>query len=214
MPPPSSPADSPSRPPAPGGYALVARRVGGWTANLLATAIVLVASLAIGRQVLSWWHEAEPAAAADAAASEPLPDAAPQELRWWTARGPLTIEQVRGDEAAVLAALRRRCREAPAGPFSAGISVAAGPAATGPGEEHYAARLANERPIEQTGDLDLYQPSGGLTQVVAVARQTRRIAAWSFALPSQADSGEPVWSCYTIHAAGGVAKLPAAGATP
>ena len=212
MPPPSSPADSPSRPPAPGGYALVARRVGGWTANLLATAIVLVASLVIGRQVLSWWREAEPAAAANAAASERLPDAAPQELRWWTARGPLTIAQVRGDEAAVLAAMRRRCREAPAGSYSAGISVAAGP-----GEEHYVARLANEQPIEQTGDLDLYQPSGGLAQVVAVARQSRRIAAWSFALRDTDDGlrGEsPVWSCYTIHAAGGVAKLPAAGATP
>jgi hypothetical protein len=212
MPPPSSPADSPSRPPAPGGYALVARRIGGWTANLLATAIVLVASVAIGRQVLSWWREAEPATQADAAASEQLPEATPQELRWWTARGPLTIAQVRGDEAAVLAAMRRRCREVPAGPFSAEIAVAAGP-----GEVHYVARLANEQPIEQTGDLDLYQPSGGLVQVVAVVRQTRRIAAWSFAL-RDADGGprgeSPVWSCYTIHAAGGVAKLPAAGASP
>ena len=101
--------------------------------------------------------------------------------------------------------MRRRCREVPVGPYSAGISVAAGP-----GEEHYVARLAHKQPIEQTGDLDLYRPSGGLVQVVAVARQSRRIAAWSFALPGES----PVWSCYTIHAAGGVAKLPAAGATP
>lgn len=205
MPPPSSGADSPSRLPAPGGYALVARRIGGWTANLLATAIVLVASLAIGRQIIAWWREVEPLAAADAG----LPAAAPEELRWWTARGPLTREQVRGDETAVLAAMRRRCREVPAGPFSAGI-----PAAAGPGEERYVARLANEQPVEQTEDLDLYQPSGGPTMVVAVARPTQRLAAWSFALPGQADSGEPVWTCYTIHAAGGVANKPAAGASP
>ena len=206
MPPPSTPGDSPSPTPAPGGYALLARRIGGWTANLLATAIVLVASLAIGRQIIAWWREAEPAAAA---ASEELPDAAPAELRWWTAHGPLTRERVRGDEAAVLAAMRRRCREVPAGLLASGQASLAGP-----GEERFVARLANEQPVEQTEDLDLYQPSGGPAQVVAVARQTRRIAAWSFALPGNAAEGEAAWSCYTIHAAGGVAKMPAAGAPP
>jgi hypothetical protein len=205
MPPPSSPADSPSRPPAPGGYALVARRIGSWTANLLATAIVLVASLAIGRQIIAWWREAVPVAAAN----EGLPAQAPKELRWWTARGPLTRELVPGDETTVLAAMRRRCREMPAGPFSTGI-----PAAAGSGEVRYVATLAKEQPVEQTEDLDLYQPTGGPIMVVAVARRTRRLAAWSFALPGQAGSGEPVWTCYTIHAAGGVANKPAAGASP
>jgi hypothetical protein len=205
MSPPSSPADSTTRPPAQGGYAAVARRIGGWTANLLATAIVLVASLAIGRQIVVWWHEGPPDATESAAAQGDLPVAAPQELRWWTARGPLTVEQVQGDEAAVLAAMCRRCREEPAGIVPLGQP---GNNPAGPGEERYVARLANERPVEQTESLDLYQPSGGLAQVVAVARQRRRIAAWSFALPV----GPSSWSCYTIHAAG--AALPAAGATP
>jgi len=211
MPPPSTPGDPASPTPAPGGYALLARRIGGWTANLLATAIVLVASLAIGRQIVAWWREAEPVAAA----SEGLPDAAPAEMRWWTAHGPLTKEQVRGDEAAVLAAMRRRCREVPAGLLAGGQISSAGQASSaGAGEERFVARLANEQPVEQTEDLDLYQPSGEPTMVVAVARQTRRIAAWSFALPGNAAGGESAWSCYTIHAAGGVATKPAAGATP
>jgi hypothetical protein len=192
----------------PGGFGRLARRIGGWTANLLASAIVLVASLAIGRQIVIWWHEASSPQTADSVGEkDDLPAAAPAELRWWTARGPLTVEHIQGDQAAVLAAMRRRCREAPGGQLAGQWTAPAGP-----GEARYVARLANERPVEQTEDLDLFQPAGGPTMVVAVARRERRIAAWSFALRNEA-AGSSAWSCYTIHAAG-VTGGPAAGIPP
>jgi hypothetical protein len=200
--PPSTPAESGGQGQASGGFARLSRRIGGWTANLLATAIVLVAGLAIGRQIMIWWHEAAPPQPVEAAAKGDLPEAAPAEIRWWTARGPLTVEHIQGNQAAVLAAMRRRCLEAPIGQIAGQWTAPAGP-----GEERYVARLANERPVEQTEDLDLHEPRGGPTMVVAVARRQRRIAAWSFALPDSA--GGSSWSCYTIHAAG-IAGEPAA----
>lgn len=39
----------------------LAKRISSRTTDLLAIAIVLVGSMALGRQVLSWWHEAPPA---------------------------------------------------------------------------------------------------------------------------------------------------------
>ena len=217
MTPPFTPAETGGQTQAPGGFARLARRIGGWTANLLASAIVLVASLAIGRQIVVWWHESSPPPAVETAEKGDLPDAAPAEIRWWTARGPLTVEHIHGDEAAALAAMRRRCLEMPIGPMAGQWTAPAGP-----GEARYVERLANERPVEQTEDLALYQPGGGPTMVVAVARRQRRIAAWSFALRGEAAGGlrsDPVaggssaWSCYTVHAAG-VAGGPAAGPRP
>ena len=195
MTPPSTPAEPGGQTQTPGGYGRLARRIGSWTANLLATAIVLAASLAIGRQIVLWWHEVRPRDPAEKlAAAADLPAATPEEIRWWTTRGPLTVERIQGDEAAALAAMRRRCLEAPIGQMAGQWSAPAGT-----GEERYVARLAIDRPVEQTEDLDLYQPGGGPTMVVAIARRQRRIAAWSFALP---DSASSAWSCYTIHAAG------------
>jgi hypothetical protein len=42
------------------GYAFLARRITGITSNLLFTAIVLVAGLGIGRQIIHWWAADEP----------------------------------------------------------------------------------------------------------------------------------------------------------
>jgi hypothetical protein len=201
-----------------GSYAALARRISGWTANLLATAIVLVAGLAIGRQVIGWWREGEVAgrsgiastadgssAATDGTRSVPatldggtqdVPASLPEELRLSSARGPLEIVHFSGDRFAALARLRTSCRALAAdrtkSPLPAELVIA--PAA-GPGEAQWLARLANERPVEQTEGLDLYQPSGELAMVVAASRgPERRIAAWGFALPT----GDGQWSCYTF----------------
>src|SRR5687768_4459456 len=121
------PAESATQPPAPGGFAALARRIGGWTGNLLATAIVLVASLVIGRQILHWWREDAPAdAERSASADAELPFQAPRDLRLWTSRGPLSTERVRGDRLAALAAMRRLCSNLTIPPPPAGTA--------GPGE--------------------------------------------------------------------------------
>jgi hypothetical protein len=187
----SATSDASSSAQEPSGFAAVARRISRCTVNLLASAIVIVACLAIGSQIISWWYEARPLATPQSPAegSVPLPDVLPQELRLWTSHGSLTVERVRGDLRAVQAAMRRRCvEEAATAPLAAELR---------PGEERFLARLANSAPIEQTGGMDLYQPDGELTMVVAVNRKARRIAAWSFALPAE----EAVWSCYTVRPA-------------
>src|SRR5262245_66416391 len=100
------PADSIA--PAPGGFGRLARRIAGWTANLLATALVLVAGLGIGRQVLVWWYESPPVPPAVATADEQLPSMAPDELRLWTSRGPMTLERVGGDKDAAVAGMKKQ----------------------------------------------------------------------------------------------------------
>jgi hypothetical protein len=209
--------EAPSASPGSTGYAALARRISGWTANLLATAIVLVAGLAIGRQVIGWWREGEiagrsgiasradgPSAANDGTRSVPTTlnggtqgvPALPDELRLSSARGPLEIVHFTGDRFAALARLRNACKslaerhDQPA--LDPELVLAPD---RGPGEARFLARLAIGRPVEQTEDLDLYQPPGELAMVVAASRGPgRRIAAWGFALPT----GDGQWSCYTF----------------
>jgi hypothetical protein len=185
----SPPAAESATPAASGGYGRLARRIGGWTANLLATAIVVVAGLGLGRQVLVWWNETTlpSAAATDAAAEKRLsPDVLPADLRLWTTRGPIEIARVYGDRDAVLTEMRHKCQSLDVGQSN--------PAEMGPGERRFLERLAKLAPVEQTNDLDLYAPDESVTMMVAVSRQRRRIAAWSFALPVE----EAAWSCYTF----------------
>lgn len=187
----------PTTPAATGGYGRLARLIGGWTANLLATAIVVVAGLGIGWQLLVWWNEPSHGGASEGTTGSPwTSDVLPADLRLDTTRGPMAMGRVFGDRAVVLAELRRRCRSVDAGDI--------GPAEPGPGERRFLDRLANLAPVEQTGDLDLYAPDESVTMVVAVSRQRQRIAAWSFALPVE----EATWSCYTF---GPGARKPAPG---
>jgi len=188
----SPPEPAPSISPAAGGFGRLARRIVGWTANLLATALVLVAGLAVGRQVLEWWYESPPEQAA-MAGSEQLPPEMPDELRLWTARGPMSLERVVGDQDAALATMRARCAGLPIGPVEQPI---------GPGEQRFLEKLAKTTPVEQTNELDLYVPSGEVTMVVAVSRGEPRIAAWSFALEAEPSR----WTCYTF--------CPAAASSP
>jgi hypothetical protein len=180
----SQPSES-TQPAAAGGFGRLARRIAGWTANLLATAVILVAGLAVGRQVLVWRYEETPPPAT-AAIEGQLPPDLPQELRIWTVHGPLSIERVAGGREAAIASMRRSCGSANSGPAQAALA--------GSGEERFVARLAKLAPVEQTGDLNLYVPDEQLPMVVAVSREGRRIAAWSFGLEVE----DGAWSCYTF----------------
>jgi hypothetical protein len=175
-----------------GGFGRLARRIAGWTANLLATALVLVAGLGVGRQVLVWWYESPPATAVN---REQLPPETPAELRMWTSRGPLALERVVGDQAAAVAAMKKQCQSlAPGSELPKGVSQERD---VGPGEQRFLEKLAKFAPVEQTKELDLYAPPGDVTMVVAVCRGQPRIAAWSFALEAE----PATWSCYTFYSA-------------
>jgi hypothetical protein len=214
-----------ARPTSATGYAALARRISRLTTNLLATAIVLVGGLALGWQVLAWWQEDIPVDAAPSSAVgnalRGVPDSPfepAQEL--WTKAGPLKIEQLSGDRAAALAAMRAWCLEGD-------VLVTAGQA--GPGEQTYLKRLADETPVEEQGDLALYVPQGEPTMVVAVSRARERIVAWSFALPGSRHSLRAVlgdgtrsvpatfsWTLYHFRPAtpGAVIDLPKTAAEP
>jgi hypothetical protein len=195
----STQVSEPATPTTTGGYGRLARRIGGWTANLLATAIVVVAGLGLGRQILVWWNEVSPPPAALLAHLDKglTLDVLPADLRLWTTRGPVEIARVHGDRQVVLREMIRKCLS-----FDAGEVTLTEP---GPGERHFLERLAKLAPVEQTDDLDLYAPDESVTMVVAVSRQRQRIAAWSFTLPME----EATWSCYTF---GPAASEPAPGA--
>jgi hypothetical protein len=177
-----------------GGFAAVARRISGWTANLLASGIVIVACLAIGRQTIAWWYESPVDVTAKSPAAS-LPESLPQELQLMTRHGSLTMEQIRGDREMALVAMRKRCTQEAAESDLHSPDQSSRTAPLREEEERFLARLANSAPIEQTSGIDLYQPQGELTMVVAVSRKPRRIAAWSFAIPAE----EAVWSCYTVR---------------
>ncbi len=191
-------ADSPT--PA-GSFGRLARRITGWSANLLATALVLVAGLAVGRQVLVWWYESPPEPLA-AASNADLPPGMPGELRLWTTRGPMSLARVAGDRGAAIAAMRAACKSLESAPERhRGRSLQGDAIAQplGPGEQRFLEKLAKMTPVEQTKELDLFVPPGEVTMVVAVRRDQPRIAAWSFALEA-----EPArWSCYTFCPAAG-----------
>jgi hypothetical protein len=94
-------------------FADVARRTASRTTDLIAIAIVLVASLTLGRQVLQWWQAEPPSASpTDEAGTSPT----------WESGGPLVLEfgdlpltmtrqPVRGDREAAIDALVARCWE-------------------------------------------------------------------------------------------------------
>jgi len=180
----NSPSATDSTNPATGGFGRLARRIASWTANLLATALVLVAALGVGRQVLVWWYETPPQQRS-AAQDQPLPPETPDELRFWTARGPMSLAHANGEKGEALALMRRRCLSFPIGPVEQPI---------GSGEQRFLEKLAKLAPVEQTKELDLYVPSGEVTMVVAVSRSRPRIAAWSFALEAEPSR----WTCYTF----------------
>jgi hypothetical protein len=174
-------------------FASLAAQVSGWTTNLLATAIVLVGGLALGWQVIAWWRDQPRADATSQEASlaaARLPDVG-EGREFLTASGLLKVERVSGGPSDAIAGMRQFCRaNAPSEQ-----QMTAGPA-----EAQFVAQLTLQPPLEETGDVALYQPRGQTAMVVAVNRQARRIVGWSFALPA----GEGLWSIYHFRPQAGV----------
>jgi hypothetical protein len=182
-----------------GSFAEVARQLSGWTTNLLATAIVLLGGLTLGWQVVGWWKEEPPSLAIQPAGLE---DAELPMLRkdreFWTRGGLLKVERVAGGLNEATAVMRAFCREG---------GLASQRAEGGKGEAEFVEKLIRQTPLEETGNVAVYQPAGQRAMVVAVDRGAKRIVGWSFAM--EAEQG--AWSIYHFRPAGNRAadvKLP------
>jgi hypothetical protein len=172
-----------------GGFAGVARRIGGWTTNLLATGIVLVGGLAVGWQVIGWWKEDPPSVAGQPAGLEgvELPLLG-KGLEFGTRGGLLKVERVAGGLGEAQATMRAFCREG-------GTASERGEA--GNSEAEFVEKLVRQTPLEETSNVAVYQPVGQRGMVVAVDRKVKRIVAWSFAMEGE----EGVWSVYHFRPA-------------
>ncbi len=190
------------------GLVRLARRISAWTTRGLLSAIILVAGLGFGRQVLRWWSE-------DARAPAPTPGL-PDRLRPADPAGPsrlgvgpkgwLVVQHLAvGSRAQALAALRAECRRlTPVAPIPAD--------APGPAEHRLLETLAVRHPVDESpGQWQLYELDGPAAlvagtrscaapeagEVSRVAWTGQRVVTWGIAVP-QPDRG---WTLYAFHAA-------------
>lgn len=197
------------RRPAPTGLALVAKRISVWTTRGIVSGIILVASLAFGRQVLYWWSEEgdQDAGQARLQAVGGLGDLNQEhflqfgESPWCMSRRP-----VAGSEKHLLGVLRARCAE-----LTTSSPLPEGPPA--PAEERLLQRLSSQSPVqEQLGQWRLYELQAAFPMVVGVrpiaaltstqpservANPGYRVVTWAIAVPA----GPNAWTAYTFYAA-------------
>ena len=196
-------------------FALLAKRISSWTTKGLLSALILVAGLAFGRQVLDWW------AADETGAVEPPPQLAmtdglgdptrAHQIVFGDAPWTILRETVVGGRDEAAAALRASCRE---------LTIASGlpDDAIGPSEQRFLTTLSRQSPVaEEPGQWQLHEFEGGFPIVVGtrtrpatphptgaeqVAEVDRRVVTWGLAIPTP----EQTWTLYTLHptnAAGG-----------
>ncbi|MBS0263590.1 MAG: hypothetical protein JSS02_16735, partial [Planctomycetes bacterium] len=106
----------PATPPAarPASMQDVARKIRGRTADLLAIAIIVGATLSFGSQIISWWRSGPPADAAGNPVLTPPGwdlDGQPVDLGFGDLPVTLTRQQIAGDHPAAVEALFEACRE-------------------------------------------------------------------------------------------------------
>jgi hypothetical protein len=191
----------------PTGYALVAQRITRWTSNLLATAIILITSLVLGRTVMDWWYE-DPSAPASSSPREfpaaPLVGNGLRTLEFGDAAHVIHSRALRGTREQAIAGLRQSCLEV-------GMASPAPPGSAGPGESQFLTATATARPVLAEGDGRLYELDDEFSMAVlirvfpvgsasgGVAAKEPRVAAWGFVLPAD----ERSWNLYIFQTAPG-----------
>ena len=196
---------------APSGFALLAKRIASWTTRGLLSALILVAGLAFGRQVIRWWRADEAGALApppQLAMTEGLGDPLrAHRLQFGDLPWAVVRQTVVGSRDEAASALRANCRELTS-------SDVMPEDALGPSEQQFLASLA-ERPAvaEQPGRWQIHELEGGFPMVVGtrigggsapsgegnqVADVRRRVVTWGWAIPTPDES----WSLYTFHPTG------------
>jgi len=186
---------------------LVAKRLAGWTSNLLVLGIVLVIGLTFGRELTSWWalDSLQPPQAGLGAGGlfGRDPSHSERNLHYLTF-GDLPIrlgrQTVTGPKAAVFAALRAQCR----GEAERRLRVAREP---GPAERKMLQGTAGMTPVEQTqGKWRMYQMDGPFPLVVvtdwrngdaevAGGLAPAQVLLWGLGLPVAAGTAE--WTLVT-----------------
>ncbi len=184
----------------------LAKRMTGWTSRGLVSAMILVAGMAFGRQVLHWWRADDalgtvpPHPLAVGHLGDPGQDHALEfsGSDWGMVRGTAS-----GDTAAVVRQIQARCAEA--------IGLCRVPQTPpGPAERDLLRRIAAQPPVmEQPGQWRLYALDAGFPMVVGtceddtstppaddkVAKTTQRVVTLGMATPS----GDQGWITYTFH---------------
>lgn len=184
--------------PTPPGFGSLARRLSGWTSRFLLSAVVLVAGLGFGRQVIRWWADDAPGAAASLQppqTADGLGDPQrPHAVRFGDHAWNMRRVSIDGDKRAAADALRAACLEL----VGQGGPVPGLPEKT---ETDFLASLARRRPVEQQpGRWRLYELAEGLPMVVGTregpAADVQRVATWGLALPAGPDQ----WTLYAFEA--------------
>ena len=205
----TSRADSDAR-----GFIRVAKRLAGWTSNLLVSAVVLVVGLAFGRQLTSWWAfdaQSRPESVLRGRLVGPGPlgdDGRLHQLEFGDVPIRLGRRTIAGDTDAVLAALRTECRRA----VEQGSPTRREP---GPEERKMLEGTAGMVPVEQVpGKWRMYQLDRPLPLVAVTDAGDRtgtaegeptagRVLCWGFAFP--AGEGGAEWTLFTGLPADGLA---------
>ncbi|MGO8691285.1 MAG: hypothetical protein ACLQLG_16815 [Thermoguttaceae bacterium] len=154
----------------PRSFATLAARISSWTIKGVLTALVLVAGLGFGRQVLRWWsadRRQSSAASATPWADDGLGDPAqPHVLRFGNQGQSLRRQTISGDQAAARAALLDGCRRLLQSEPAGG---AAADRAAGKADRALLEALRRLRPTaEEPGKWRLYDLPGSLPLVVGI----------------------------------------------
>lgn len=180
-----------------------ARRLTGWTSNLLVTGIVLVAALGVGRQLVRWWrvdpqeetssHIPDPGAADEAGQQ-------PSSLEFGHGYSLRRIE-VQGNAETATEQLRAECRE-----IAENSPLPSQPPTEG--ELRFLARTRGRPPLEEkAGKWQIHRFDGKLPLLVALRldEANPRVVAWGLAVPSDEEA-----STLLVYVAGGPASGPLA----
>ena len=151
---------------APPSFASVARKVSGWTTNLLATGLILVLALGLGRQLVGWWridpNQALPPLPTDQLGPGSTDPTAPYTLEFGDSPFSIDERTVHGDRAEAAGQLLAACRLA-----ATESSAPAEPPAAAEKKLLETVRLLE--PLEVAGEVRLYGPETGFPLLVAVA---------------------------------------------
>jgi hypothetical protein len=176
----------------------LARRIAGWTTNGLATALILVAGLTFGRQVLVWWRQ-EPVAPPARSAASPEGESGLQRLEFGALTGAVQARTVRGARDDVLTSLCGLCRPIDRPDGSVGFPPS-------DAERRLLLSLAGKEPAE-SGDgwridelpqgmpLVVCSTTAGDRRVPSTVPLQLRIVSIGLAVP--ADDGQ--WSAYAFR---------------
>jgi hypothetical protein len=188
----------------------LAGRISAWTTRGLLSAMLLVAALGFGREVLHWWHDDNPKTSHPFEAPDPLGDpSALQILDFGDQAWSIRRQGYSGPAADLPLALQAACKAAISDAHPRLIAADAA-------ERELLARLAGEKPVaENQGQWRLYQWTSGYPVLIgtrAVAMRdigeaapgtildmtAYRVVIWGIAVPGAASN----WTLYLFLAGG------------